>query len=95
MACTISILKNSLRGDKYKKEKARVVILARNTPGQPDLHPLQLILENLKGHRTSQAIKCLLLNFCEAKVQVHITLKVRRAVILAFGTPPGFGPQHN
>ena len=56
MACTISIKhkhkKHSLRGKNYKKKRA--VIQACNTPGQPDLHPhqiLQILSENLSAQQ--------------------------------------------
>lgn len=50
MACTINIPKNSLRGDNYKNRKTKIVILARNMPGHPDLQFCQTLSENFKGH---------------------------------------------
>ena len=73
--------KNPLRGENYKK-KARVVILACNTPGQLDLHHYQILSENLKGSKNHGVHKIFPVNFYEGKVQGHRTLKVQELSFL-------------
>lgn len=67
--------KNSLEDLTTKNMKRRVVILAKNTSGQPDLPSCQIISENFKGQRSYRTCMFLPSNLTKEDVQKHVTQK--------------------